>query len=110
VTSTPTPASTGRYRAVAGCVPDCARLFGRLLRDRRVPRRDKLLLGGLLGYLALPFDLVPDFIPVAGQVDDAVLVVFVLRRVLRRVDPSLLHEHWPGPASSLEALLRLVYR
>jgi len=94
-------------RAVAGFVPDCVVLFSRLLRDPRVPRRHKLLVAALLPYLAMPFDLVPDFIPVAGQLDDAVIVVFVMRHLARR-DPGLLVEHWPGPRSSLALLLRFV--
>ena len=61
-------------RALAGFIPDCLVLMRRLLADPRVPRRRKLLLVGLVGYLALPFDLVPDFIPVAGQLDDAIIV------------------------------------
>jgi uncharacterized membrane protein YkvA (DUF1232 family) len=94
-------------RAVAGFVPDCLVLFSRLLRDERLPRRKRLLVGALVSYLALPFDLVPDFIPVVGQLDDAVAVAFVLRRVARG-DPELLRELWPGPESSLRVLLRLV--
>ena len=94
-------------RAFAGFVPDCMVLFARLLRDRRVPRRSKALLAALVPYLALPFDLIPDFIPVAGQLDDAILVAFVLRRVVRRTDPELLRELWPGPATSLRIVLGL---
>jgi uncharacterized membrane protein YkvA (DUF1232 family) len=60
-------------RALAGFIPDCLILVRRLLRDRRVPRRSKLLLGALAGYLVLPIDLVPDVIPVAGQLDDAII-------------------------------------
>jgi uncharacterized membrane protein YkvA (DUF1232 family) len=96
-------------RALAGFVPDCVSLFRRLLADRRIPRRKRLLLAALIGYLALPLDLVPDFIPVAGQLDDAVLVALVLRSVLRAGGPQLLEEHWPGPPSSLEVLTRLAY-
>jgi uncharacterized membrane protein YkvA (DUF1232 family) len=94
-------------RALAGFVPDCAVLFSRLARDERVPRRHKLVLGLLVAYLALPFDLVPDFVPVAGQLDDALLVAFALRTILRGSGRQLVQEHWPGPASSLAFLLRL---
>jgi uncharacterized membrane protein YkvA (DUF1232 family) len=96
-------------RALAGFVPDCVVLFRRLLKDERVPRRSTLLLGAMIGYLAMPFDLVPDFIPVAGQLDDLLVVVLVLRTILRSGGPELLREHWPGPPASLNALLRLAY-
>jgi uncharacterized membrane protein YkvA (DUF1232 family) len=95
-------------RGVAGFIPDCIVLLSRLLGDPRVPRRHKLLLGALIGYLALPFDLVPDFIPVAGHIDDAVVVALALRVVLRGGGTELLREHWPGPESSLAVVLRFV--
>ena len=94
-------------RAVARFVPDLVVLFRRLLDDRRLPRRKKLVLAALIPYLAMPFDLVPDFIPVAGYLDDAVIVAFVLRHVLRGSGPELIEEHWPGPAGSLAFVLRL---
>ena len=93
--------------ALARFVPDCAVLFRRLMADRRVSRPRKALLGMLVAYLAMPFDLVPDFIPVAGQLDDAVLVALTLRAVLRDAGPALVIEHWPGPPESLAAMLRL---
>jgi len=93
-------------RALAGFVPDCVVLFTRLMRDKRLPRRHKLLVAALIPYLAMPFDLIPDFIPVAGQLDDAILVAFVLRRVVRN-DPNLVRQLWPGPPSSLAVILRL---
>ena len=96
-------------RALAGFIPDCLVLFRRLLGDERVPRRRKLVLVALVAYLAMPVDLVPDFIPVAGQLDDAIIVAVVLRSVLRAGGPNLLREHWPGPPASLNALLRLAY-
>jgi uncharacterized membrane protein YkvA (DUF1232 family) len=96
-------------RALAGFVPDCVVLFSRLLRDGRLPRRHKLFVAALIPYLALPFDLIPDFVPVAGQFDDAVLVAFVLRRIAR-ARPDLVREHWPGPPSSLRLVLRLAGR
>ncbi|HEY8627355.1 MAG TPA: DUF1232 domain-containing protein, partial [Gaiellaceae bacterium] len=92
--------------ALAGFVPDCVVLFTRLMRDKRLPRRHKLLVAALIPYLAMPFDLIPDFIPVAGQLDDAILVAFVLRRVVRN-DPNLVRQLWPGPPSSLAVILRL---
>jgi hypothetical protein len=62
-----------------------------------VPRRKKALLVALTGYVALPFDLVPDFIPVAGQLDDLVIVGLVLRSRLRGGGESLVREHLAGP-------------
>jgi uncharacterized membrane protein YkvA (DUF1232 family) len=64
----------------------------------------------MLGYLALPFDLVPDFIPVAGQLDDAIVVALTLRVILRHVGRGMIEEHWPGPRSSLALILRLADR
>jgi uncharacterized membrane protein YkvA (DUF1232 family) len=95
-------------RDLARFIPDCIVLVTRLVGDSRVPRRHKLLLGALVGYLALPFDLVPDFIPIAGHIDDALVVVLALRAVLRGSGSALLREHWPGPESSLALVLRFV--
>jgi uncharacterized membrane protein YkvA (DUF1232 family) len=94
-------------RALARLIPDCIVLCSRLLRDPRVPRRKKLLLVALAGYLALPFDLVPDFIPVAGQLDDVIIVALVLRSFLRSGGEPLVRAHWPGPESTLALVLRL---
>ena len=94
-------------RALAGFLPDCIVLVGRLLRDPRVPHRRKLLLAGAAAYLALPFDLVPDFIPVAGQLDDAIILALALSGLLRSGSDELIRENWPGPERSLELLLRL---
>ena len=93
-------------RALAGLVPDCVVLFTRLLRDKRLGRRHKILVAALIPYLAMPFDLIPDFIPVAGQLDDAVIVAFVLRRIVRS-SPELVRELWPGPHRSLVVVLRV---
>lgn len=94
---------------MAGFVPDCLRLFNGLLRDPGVDRRRKLLLAAVVVYLASPIDLVPDFIPVAGQLDDAIVVAFALRTVLRAGGPELLDRHWPGPPASLAVITRLAY-
>jgi uncharacterized membrane protein YkvA (DUF1232 family) len=91
-------------------VPDCVVLYRRLLGDGRVRRRAKLLLLALIAYVTCPIDLVPDFIPVAGQLDDAIIVGLVLRAILRSGGPALVREHWPGPPTSLDVLLRLAER
>jgi uncharacterized membrane protein YkvA (DUF1232 family) len=96
-------------RVIARLVPYCAILFRRLLGDPRVPARWKVASALALVYLAFPFDLVPDFIPVAGQLDDAILVALVLRGLLRSAEPLLLREHWPGPATLLVPLERFAY-
>ena len=97
-------------RAVAGFVPDCLVLCRRLLADSRVPRRHKALLAGLLGYLASPLDLIPDFIPVIGQLDDVLIAAVVLRTVRRGVKRSILRRHWPGPPQSLRVIERVASR
>ena len=102
-------AGAGAARAIAGFVPDCITLFRRLLADGRIPRRRKALVVALLGYLAIPFDVVPDFIPVAGQLDDAVVVALVLRAICRGGTPGMLEEHWPGPRASLALIVRLAH-
>jgi uncharacterized membrane protein YkvA (DUF1232 family) len=94
-------------QAWARFVPDCVVLFTRLVRDERVPRRHKLLLGALVLYLSMPFDLIPDFVPVVGALDDAIIVAIVLRTVFRRAGPDLVREHWPGPEQSLDLMIRL---
>src|SRR6476660_4720151 len=66
-------------RVLATFIPDCLVLFRGLVGDPRVPMSRKVLVVGLIAYLAMPFDLVPDFIPVAGQLDDAIVVALVLR-------------------------------
>jgi len=95
-------------RALAGFVPDCVVLFKRLVTDPRVLRRHKVLLALTLGYLLSPIDLVPDFIPVLGQMDDLIVVALALRRTLRGASgASLTRELWPGPPRSLRVIERL---
>ena len=97
-------------RALATFIPDCIVLVSRLAREPRVPRRRKLLLLGLVGYLSLPFDLVPDFIPVAGQLDDVLIVALVLRHFVAAGGEPLIRELWPGPERSLALVLGLTRR
>lgn len=94
-------------RALAGFVPDCVVLFKRLLSDPRVPRRRKVVLGLIVVYLASPIDLIPDFLPGIGQLDDAIIVALGLRYLLRGGSEKLLSEHWPGPENSLRVVERL---
>jgi uncharacterized membrane protein YkvA (DUF1232 family) len=94
-------------RALATFIPDCIVLTTRLAREPRVPRRRRFLLFALVGYLALPFDVVPDFIPVAGQLDDVIVVALVLRHFVRAGSEPLIRELWPGPERSLALILRL---
>lgn len=97
----------GDARALATFIPDCIVLVSRLARDPRVPRRRKLLLLALVAYLASPIDLVPDFIPVAGQLDDALVVTLVLHHLVRAGGEPLIRDLWPGPERSLALVLRL---
>jgi uncharacterized membrane protein YkvA (DUF1232 family) len=97
-------------RALLMLVPDCLVLFRRLTADPRTPRRSKLLLVAPVVYLAMPFDVIPDFIPVLGQLDDAILIALALRAVLRASDPDRVREHWPGSPSTLAGILRLADR
>ena len=88
-------------------LPDLLRLLRRLAADSNVPRAARVRLSLLLGYLAIPFDLVPDFVPVLGYADDAIIVALVLRSVARRAGTPLVRRHWPGTDDGLAALGRL---
>jgi uncharacterized membrane protein YkvA (DUF1232 family) len=90
-----------------GLLPDVIRLLRRLAADRSLKRGIRIWLGLLLGYLLLPFDLVPDFIPVIGYADDAVIVALALRAVVRAAGPEALAAHWPGSPAGLTVLHRL---
>jgi uncharacterized membrane protein YkvA (DUF1232 family) len=87
-------------------LPDTLRLLQRLATDRAVPRGARIRLWLLFAYLAMPFDLIPDFIPVLGYADDAILAVVVLRSVVRRAGADAIRRHWPGTAEGLAALAR----
>jgi uncharacterized membrane protein YkvA (DUF1232 family) len=88
-------------------LPDLLRLLRRLAGDRGVPRATRVRLWLLLAYLASPVDLVPDFVPVLGYADDAIVVSFVLRSVVRRAGVPVVRRHWPGTDAGLAALGRL---
>ena len=94
-------------RELATLVPNLTRLFAGLMRDPRVPLRAKVVLGATALYLAMPIDLVPDFVPIAGSLDDAIVAAFALRFVVRASSPEILAEHWPGDPATLRRILWL---
>jgi uncharacterized membrane protein YkvA (DUF1232 family) len=96
-----------RVRELLRLLPDVVRLVRRLAADATLPRGVRLRLWLLLVYLALPIDLVPDFVPVLGYADDAIAVALVLRSVIRRAGPDAVAGHWPGTPEGLAAFRRL---
>ncbi len=88
-------------------LPDVLRLVRRLSADPALPRGVRVRLWLLLAYLALPFDLIPDFLPVVGYADDAVIVAWTLRSVVRRAGMPALERHWPGSPDGLATVRRL---
>lgn len=97
----------GELAEAARLLPDLLRLVSRLARDDSLPRGVRVRLWLLLGYLASPLDLIPDFIPVVGYADDAVIVAIALRSVVRRAGPEPLERHWPGTSRGLSVVRRL---
>ena len=88
-------------------LPDVLRLVGRLAADGTLPRGVRVRLGLLLAYLAIPIDLIPDFIPILGYADDAIIVTAVLRSVVRRAGLDAVRPHWPGTDDGFTAVTRL---
>jgi uncharacterized membrane protein YkvA (DUF1232 family) len=97
----------GLSREALRLLPDLLRLLPRLAADRRLPRRARVGLALLLAYLAFPFDLVPDFIPVLGYADDAIIVAAVLRWVARQAGVEAICRQWPGTSDGFAALCHL---
>jgi uncharacterized membrane protein YkvA (DUF1232 family) len=88
-------------------LPDLLRLLSRLAGDRNLPRSARIALALLLAYLAFPVDLVPDFIPVLGYADDAIMVAAVLRWVVHRTGVQAVQRQWPGTEDGFAVLCRL---
>lgn len=88
-------------------LPDLVRLVRRLAADPTIPRAARVRLVLLLVYLASPVDLVPDFVPVIGYADDALLVALVLRFVIHHAGPGPLTRHWSGTPAGLDLIRRL---
>lgn len=94
-------------RQLLRLVPDSARLLKRLAGDPSLPVGVRIWLGVLVVYLLSPIDLIPDFVPVLGYADDAIVVVIALRFATRRAGSTAIEKHWPGTPEGLAALLRL---
>ena len=97
----------GLLREALRILPDALRLIRRLAADKALPRGVRVRLVLLLVYLAMPLDLIPDFIPVLGYADDAIIVTAVLRSVVRRAGLPAVRAHWPGSDDGFAALCRL---
>ncbi len=87
---------------ILGLVPNLVRLLYRLVRDRRVPTRAKLLLGGALAYVITPIDLIPDSVPVVGALDDIFILAMALDKLIDRAGEEVVLEHWEGSRDLLE--------
>jgi uncharacterized membrane protein YkvA (DUF1232 family) len=97
----------GLLREALRVLPDVLRLLRRLAADKTLPRGVRIRLGLLLAYLAIPIDLIPDFIPVLGYADDAIIVTAVLRSVVRVAGIDAVRRHWPGTDDGFTAVTRL---
>jgi len=97
----------GLLRDAVRILPDLLRLIRRLAADKSQPSGVRIRLWGLLAYLALPFDLIPDFIPVLGYADDAIVLTAILRSVVRRAGIEAVRAQWPGSDDGFAALCRL---
>lgn len=87
-------------------LPNLVRLIARLVGDPMLPRAAKIALAAAVVYLASPLDLIPDFVPIAGYLDDLLLISVVVDGVLNWVDRGLILRYWPGSPDSLERVAR----
>jgi uncharacterized membrane protein YkvA (DUF1232 family) len=97
----------GLLREALRLLPDVLRLIRRLAADKTLPHGVRIRLVLLLAYLAIPIDLIPDFVPVLGYADDAIIVTAVLRSVVRRSGLDAIRAHWPGTDDGFAAVVRL---
>jgi uncharacterized membrane protein YkvA (DUF1232 family) len=103
----PRDRTADRRPTARDAAPNLVRLFRGLLHDPRVPRGSKVLLGFAIAWFVSPIDLVPEFIPVFGPLDDAVVAALVLHHVLRKAGRDVIAEHWSGDEATLGVLLRV---
>src|SRR5213075_2993329 len=97
----------GAKRTVMGAIrqlPNFLRLLYGLITDSRVAMLDKLLVGGAIAYILMPLDLIPDFIPFLGEVDDIFVLVLALQRLIANAGRAVLLDHWMGDPRSLKSL------
>ncbi len=99
---------TTELREYALFAPRFVKLIGRLLRDGRVPARQKAILVLLVAYLASPIDVIPDFLPGIGQIDDLVIAAFALDQMLNRVPEECVREHWDGDEDLLQVVREIL--
>ncbi|OYT73561.1 MAG: hypothetical protein CFK52_01170 [Chloracidobacterium sp. CP2_5A] len=108
----PTPSSPSRIRRLTRealrFLPNLLKLAYCLARDPRVPQADKIILAATIAYVIAPLDVIPDFIPFFGQIDDGYLVAVALLRLLNRTPSEALAEHWEGPGDIRRLLNRMV--
>jgi len=95
----------GLARDLAGFLPDCVTLLRRLWRDPRTPAKARWILGFAALWALSPIDLIPEFVPVIGALDDVVVVALALRYAVRQVRPEVVAEAWPGRPHLLSRLL-----
>jgi uncharacterized membrane protein YkvA (DUF1232 family) len=88
-------------------LPDIARLIARLVGDPVLPRAAKIALAAAALYLVSPFDLIPDFIPFVGYLDDALLAAVLVDGIVNYVDRGLVLKYWPGSPESLDRVARV---
>ena len=93
-------------RELALLLPNLILLFKDLLKDPRVPRGPKVVLAIGIVWLVSPIDLLPEFLPVLGPLDDAVVAALVLRHLVHRAGAEVVREHWRGAPDTLELILR----
>ncbi len=89
-------------------LPDFFMLLLRLLKDKDVPVKDKTFILALVGYVILPVDFIPDFIPVVGLMDDLLIVVYGLNAIIKDVGPEILNRHWSGKSSLLNTITNII--
>ena len=98
----------GFLKSVIMLIPNFLKLMGRLFKDSRVPLAEKAMLVGAIAYVISPLDLIPDVIPVIGQIDDLYLIALVVLRLLARTDDAVLQEHWDGRGDLVSIVNKIV--